>query len=828
MKIFMALFFLATSLAWSQEGLLNKLLAPGPLVKGHAELEKKDCLKCHAAGEGVPDIQCLSCHKELKPFVTSKKGFHGMVEKTCKECHSEHKGRDYNSIAVDENSFDHAKSTGYSLDGKHQELKCAECHKSVLPQKSVLAGKIRYFGNQSTCVSCHKKDDPHYYKGEWAKKDCIQCHSLKSWKEDLKFDHKKDAHYELEGKHAKMACAECHTPKNEQKRIVNIIYKWPALKTSQCLSCHKDHHKNSLSQKFRNGNCTTCHNQEEWKISDFDHKVTNYPLRSRHDELKCNECHQQKQNPSLATKESLFKFTGLKKDCLTCHKDYHFFKNLKHKTHGPLNNCIKCHNESTWKEVENFDHNQQTRYKIDGKHMNLNCLDCHIKKDKNNNLLGSIYHWPQLKTKNCETCHDSPHLREFSPALLKKACTECHVTSNWFDMPGGKKFDHSKTRFSITGAHETVSCSSCHGPQKKKIFKFKSPALKFCVDCHQNIHGQQFSKSINTNQCTTCHSTTNFTERLDFDHSKTRYPLEGSHKNLKCAECHLASKSQVLLTPPNIKSEKTNPSRSVAFTLSQFKFPHVKTTECLSCHVDYHQKQLDTTCLNCHTLESWKKTKFLHNKHSDFLLKYKHEQVKCSECHKPISGKTVQLKKELRKVTLYKPINQNCVSCHKDVHKGEFGNKCQECHSEKGWRTTKDFHKNFTLTGVHFSLECAECHKDNRKLAGISELCITCHAKDDVHSGSLPQCQECHRQQFWEVTGFKHSLTQFSLRGAHRTLDCMECHRNGTYKGLQPDCYSCHLQEALGVSNPNHTGFTNLNNCNECHLNQFSWRTRAL
>ena len=389
-------------------------------------------------------------------------------------------------------------------------------------------------------------------------------------------------------------------------------------------------------------------------------------------------------------------------------------------------------------------------------------------------------------------------------------------------MPGGKKFDHSKTRFSITGAHESLNCSSCHGPQKKKNYKFKSVELQFCIDCHKNIHGQQFSKTINSNQCTSCHTTKNFSERLDFDHSKTRYPLEGSHKNLKCLECHIGSKTQIMLAPPNIKSDKSNPAKSSTFTLSQFQFPHVKTSECLSCHVDYHQKQLGTTCLNCHTIESWKKTKFTHNKHSDFIIKDKHEPVKCAECHKPLSGQTVQLKNELRKVILYKPLNKNCVSCHKDTHKGEFGNKCQECHSEKGWRLTKDFHKNFTLNGVHFSLECAECHKDNRKLSGISQLCVTCHAKDDVHSGTLPQCQDCHRQQFWEVTGFKHSLTEFPLRGMHRTLDCMECHRNGTYKGLNPMCSNCHMQEAVSV--PQHTAFTSITNCTECHRNQFSWK----
>ncbi len=34
------------------EGALNRLLAPGPLMKGHQELESSDCLKCHEVGKG--------------------------------------------------------------------------------------------------------------------------------------------------------------------------------------------------------------------------------------------------------------------------------------------------------------------------------------------------------------------------------------------------------------------------------------------------------------------------------------------------------------------------------------------------------------------------------------------------------------------------------------------------------------------------------------------------------------------------------------------------------------------------------------------------------
>jgi hypothetical protein len=803
------------------EGILNKLLAPGLLIKGHIDLEKKDCLKCHDAGKGVPDEKCLACHKPIQKFVTGKTGFHGLSGKSCFECHIEHKGRDFNTIGVDEKAFDHAKMTGYSLEGKHHELKCTDCHKGIYDSKSVLAGHTRYFGNQATCISCHKKDDPHFFKGEWAKKDCITCHSLKSWKEETQFNHEKQAHFKLEGRHAELKCADCHGP---NKKMVHSQYKWPELEKNQCLTCHQDFHKNNLSSKFKGGKCITCHTQDNWKIEQFQHQVTGYNLKGKHFEIDCIKCHTQTKTVA-ADDLKHFNFTGLRPVCLTCHKDYHLFEKAKFKHFSNPNKCEQCHVESSWNKVQNFDHNRDTRFVIDGKHDELSCLDCHVQDSKTKAKLPKpIYNWPHLMGKTCETCHASPHKNQFSAQLLKKTCTECHVTTGWYNMKNGKGFDHSKTRFPLTGAHAHADCNECHGSQGKKVFKFNSPELKFCVSCHQDIHKNQFSDKMKTQNCTQCHTTEDFVNRLKFDHSTTSYPLEGAHGNVKCEECHKPTAQTIQLTKPNTHriDKKTWPEKE-DFKISQFKFTSFKKEECLTCHVDYHQGQLGNKCLDCHTIQSWKKPHFVHNKQSSFVISGKHEEVKCAKCHLPIKNAMVSYKGNQVRVIRFKPISSQCITCHQDAHAGAFGNKCSSCHVDRGWKVTKDFHKNFTLSGVHFSLSCNECHSNGRKLSGMSEHCIVCHAKDDVHSGTLPHCQDCHRQQFWEVASFKHSLTNFPLLGAHRTLDCMECHRSGTYKGLSSRCSSCHLSDALAVSSPVHSGFANLNSCNDCHLNQFAW-----
>ena len=135
---------------------------------------------------------------------------------------------------------------------------------------------------------------------------------------------------------------------------------------------------------------------------------------------------------------------------------------------------------------------------------------------------------------------------------------------------------------------------------------------------------------------------------------------------------------------------------------------------------------------------------------------------------------------------------KNCQTCHTDPHKGANGQRCTKCHTEAGWQKADNFHKDFTLVGVHLVLGCDQCHIDDRMLRGASEDCLVCHREDDPHNGFLTPCQDCHTQNFWHATTFSHDLTQFPLRGAHRVIDCRNCHNQGNYEALPVDCIGCH------------------------------------
>lgn len=792
------------------EGLLNKLLAPGPLMMGHAKLEKADCLECHAPRKGVPDEKCNKCHKEIEVQVTAHRGFHGLANQSCVKCHSDHHGRDYDSTRVDPQTFDHSK-TGYVLEGKHSKIKCQECHQEKRSKWSKVSGVLRpnephYFGLKSSCVSCHKKDDVHKFQGKWAKKDCSECHGMKTWKEDLKFDHKRDAKYELVGKHSELKCSECHNPKGKTPK-----YQWPRLKKELCLSCHQDQHAGKLGPRFSGGDCTKCHGQKEWKISHFDHSITQYPLRGKHSELQCKDCHIQKAK-DVPVKNFVFK--GLKQNCVSCHKDIHLFGNRKSVKMGMLNQCTLCHTDQRhdWKTTGMFDHNTQTRYPISGKHIGVKCEECHKLSQPPTSPQTRVYYFAALPQKTCEVCHASPHKNSFSKAQLAKRCTECHTDQGWdVSAKDGSKFDHSKTRFPLTGKHLSTSCKDCHGTGKKSVYKFKSFEKQFCVDCHKNIHVDQFRPALHEQACSNCHTTRDFKKDIQFDHTRsTRFELTGKHLESTCKDCHQVSGKPL------------------------YHFNHFEKKFCVDCHKNVHEDQFSgkfsgKACSECHTTRDFDTRLEFDHSTTAYPIHGKHVGLKCEKCHVKTEAQFEGgAKSESRKVHYKSKFlfpemkTRECAACHKDVHNGSYGKNCTECHVDDGWSRTSDFHKNFTLSGVHYSLECSECHKDGRKLSGLSQACYQCHKKDDVHNGTLINCGNCHRQQFWDNAEYKHSLTNFPLRGIHRTLDCYSCHNRGTYKGLPATCVSCHLQDAQAFTGaPNHSLLLG-RNCAECH-NQFTF-----
>ena len=187
--------------------------------------------------------------------------------------------------------------------------------------------------------------------------------------------------------------------------------------------------------------------------------------------------------------------------------------------------------------------------------------------------------------------------------------------------------------------------------------------------------------------------------------------------------------------------------------------------------------------------------------------------------------------------------NRMCLECHKDVATdigtgvGFHGRDpkvknapCKTCHSEHhgadfdiaAFDAPSFDHKltDYPLAGAHVKIECAACHRPDRKYREAPTNCFSCHGDDDPHRGELGQaCQTCHNVAGWKDIRFDHARTKFPLLGAHKAATCGACHVNGKYKGVATDCVSCHREDdahkgAFGAA------------CADCH-NEQSWKSQT-
>lgn len=458
----------------------NKLLMPGDVIKGHAKEEEK-CELCHKKfDKKAQNRLCMDCHKDVGKDVAEKKGYHGRIdmEKDCKECHAEHKGRDFKAAEFDHDKFDH-KLTDFELKGGHlvnqkqEKVKCESCHKPG----------TKFREAPQLCYTCHKKDDKH--KGGLGQ-DCAKCHVDKDWK-TTNFDHGKTK-FKLEGKHVDVKCLKCH---------VDHKYKDTPM---ACVACHKKDddkaHKGKLGKK-----CESCHTAKDWKDTKFDHDKTEFKLLGKHQEVKCDKCHIDK------------KYKGTPKKCNECHKKD---DDKAHKGNFGVK-CETCHTANEWKDIK-FDHDKETKYPLLGKHKKTKCTDCHK---------GDLY--KDKLQKDCISCHQKDDDKSHKGQEGKK-CETCHVEDDWKKTD---KFNHNRmSTFPLLGRHALVACKKCH---EKPTFK---DAKSDCWSCHEKDDDKVHRRRLGT-ECQLCHSTRSW-EAWDFDHNKTNFKLDGPHKKTanKCYACH--------------------------------------------------------------------------------------------------------------------------------------------------------------------------------------------------------------------------------------------------------------------------------------------------
>ncbi len=509
--IFMVLLVLMTSRSPD----LKAQLSPGELSVSHAQLEGlSNCTQCHVLGNKVTSEKCLVCHTEIKERISQKIGYHSSSDVAageCALCHSEHNGKNFRLVNLDVENFDH-DLTGYKLSVPHSKKACTDCHVSkFITDPKLKTKKKTYLGVGRECLNCHAD-----YHLRTLSTDCEKCHDAEKFIPASKFDHD-EAQFRLAGKHKSVDCAKCHKIKITDG---TKFQQFRGIQYTNCTSCHKDPHNNQFGQ-----NCRKCHSEESFQsaqgIPGFDHDQTGYKLEGKHLIVNCKTCHKKKLTDPLKHDK-----------CKDCHADYHQGQFVKN---GIQLDCSQCHNvEGFTSFLYTVEQHNQGDFPLRGSHLAIPCFECHKKQDKWSFRTIGLY---------CNDCHTDIHNNYIQPRYYPESdCRICHNENRWSDV----KFDHSKTDFKLTGAHNKALCRDCHfrqvnGNESQQIFKDLS---QDCYKCHTDRHFRQFERNGITN-CTDCHGTENW-KASKFDHNKTAFKLDGKHINVPCNKCHKPQQEGIL------------------------------------------------------------------------------------------------------------------------------------------------------------------------------------------------------------------------------------------------------------------------------------------
>ena len=535
---------------------------------------------------------------------------------------------------------------------------CNHCHKDIARELASGSGLHGKQYKTQPCGECHIE-----HRGT--------AHDLVRWPggDRARFEHKLTG-YVLAGKHAEVSCNKCHTSKNERGAPTFM-----GLSTN-CSSCHKDPHDNRFGST-----CQKCHNEKSWKATDlsgFNHALTRFPLRGKHDALQCRECHGAP--PDVKYRPLAFE------SCTSCHKDPHqgHFSNV----------CTSCHTEDSWKNVH-MQRDSHPGLSLSGGHAKLQCAGCH---DRGNDK-------PPSKGKACVSCHAPIHEAPFG-----SDCARCHKRIEWLGVSDALALEaHAQTVFPLRGAHHEVNCDKCHLPKIPLDKRYRKLTFAHCRDCHADAHASEFA-ARDGGECAACHDEHAFApSSFGTDaHSSTAFPLLGRHQAVACVACHRATteraRTERATKPALLALPALNASSRVNW--------HITEQRCADCHDNPHGDQFAREmaaggCAHCHNPTAWNVPSV---DHSIWPLTGSHAGAQCAACH-DLAGSAGK--------TNYRGVPRTCEGCHDDPHAGQFrlhepARACSECHDTRSFKIAQFDHQKLTaypLEGLHQKVACDGCHR---------------------------------------------------------------------------------------------------------------------
>ncbi|MFH0736087.1 MAG: hypothetical protein V1773_16655 [bacterium] len=811
-----------------------------PLIGVH---RTADCNQCHASVSGLRfdpiGIDCYDCHKKEYERTANPNHIAAGFSKDCNECHNINSSQ-WNTTSVVHDFF--------PLTGGHNLANCFACHK-----------QNDFTGLSTECNSCHQNNfnnttNPSHIALNFDAANCSECHTTNPGWQPVNFTIH-NSYYQLLGAHVNVTCNNCHNN------------NYSATLPQTCFGCHVNDYNNVIEPPHAASNfstdCTTCHNQNTWKPSSFNHDATYFPIYSgkhKSEWTKCSDCHTNTSNYQVF-------------ECINCHEHNKIDTDEKHGSvsgyNYQSNACYACH--PTGSEENAFNHST-SNFPLTGAHLNTECIACHSSGYQgtssvcvdchlaNYNSTSNPNHQSLNFGTECQSCHNTEvgwkvtqftiH-NNFYPLLgrhdvIKDQCAACH-NGNYNNTPNTCYGCHSANYANTTNpAHQAVGfstdCQVCHTQTNWAPSTFNHDVQYFpiysnkhagawttcsechttpnnltqfsCIDCHEhnrtetNLKHTSISGYIySSNECFACHPSGDVLGA--FNHANSNFQLLGVHSTTECASCHISGYAG------------TNSS-------------------CVGCHqADYNGSvnpnhislSISTDCGTCHTPQpDWTPASFpIHNNFYQLLGAHTTGSVSCDKCH---NGN-------------YNTTPNTCVGCHQTDYNNttnpshsasNFPTDCVTCHTQNAWTPATFDHDGpyFPIySGKHNNqwTNCADCHVNTSNYK-IFE-CINCHEHNKIDTDlehtsvsgyiySSNECLACHPNGSAEGA-FNHATSNFQLLGVHSTTECASCHISG-YAGTNSACVSCHQADYNNSANPNHSSLSISTDCGTCHTPQPDWR----
>ena len=504
------------------------------------------CEACHTvAPYSAQPSECVDCHQSdydesLEPnHVTSS------MPTTCDVCHT--------TVNWSSEEIDHTQ-TAFPLQGAHTEIECMTCHADG-------------YDLPTECQGCHLQDytststspSPDHTQYGFSQ-DCIICHSQVTWKPSS-FDHNANlTGFAIQGAHLALLpenCFACHE-----------TAQWTGL-SADCFACHQinfdntsdpDHDANGFPENL----CETCHSQDVWEPSIFDHSATSI-------------------------------------SCVTCHMvQYSGTSDPPHAELSFPTDCANCHNSTAW-IPGTFSHDVETTgFLSDGAHLSINCSSCHESWE------------PPTEIRNCASasCHQDNYSTSSNPPHetmgFSQSCTDCHTTTAW--LPSQFVHDTQTTGYALEGAHESTECQSCHTPWEI------IPTPRTCADgsCHlpdyNSATNPPHASASFPLDCESCHSMTAW-EPSTFDHDGQSFPIySGQHRNEwnDCSQCHVDANDFAVFTcfgggchhVTEMNNEHCEGADCESCNGHTYPVSGVTPLDCLTCHPNGDEDDCEGNLLN--------------------------------------------------------------------------------------------------------------------------------------------------------------------------------------------------------------------------------------